>query len=258
MYHQSSPLLTLFCLIGFAFAFPSETCADILALYDFESTSTTNSVSQGQIAASQFPLPGQSSGVSASAYRTNSTSIVNGATVGGVAFGSSDPHAFARTVTTPDNSLPSPPTPNPTYHEFTLDVNQGIWSFDSLHFEYWVNDFTSGQNYSATVYSGLTAGTSLGTVVYTPTGNNFPDIQTVTINDSNFRDSFTNLAAGTSVTFRLEFSDNVNDGLIVHRVDDVVVRGFEVDQVISAIPEPAAGTILLLIGAVASIRRHRN
>lgn len=254
MYHQS-PLHALLCLIGLAIAFPATANADILALYDFESASATNNPTQGQTAASQFPLPGQTSGVSAGDYITNSTAIVNGATVGGVAFGSSDPHAFARTVTTPTSpNLGN----NQTYHEFSLDVNQGIWSFDSLHFEYWVNDVSDGQDYSATVYSDLVGG-PLGTVIYNPTGSNIPDIQTVTINDSNFRSSFQNLSAGTSVTFRLVFSDNVNDGTIVHRVDDVVVRGFEVEQVITtAIPEPSAASILILIGTMTLIRRRRN
>lgn len=242
----------LFCAMCLAILAPASACADILALYDFETSFTD--VNGDQKAESLFNRPVENNDVASSVYNTRSTHQELGVDIGGISTTTVDPHAFVRTFTTP-NSTAQPANQN--YHEFSIDINNGRWSMDSLHFEYWVNGVSPGEEYRATLYSdlvGYNAGDELGTVAYQPTTNQIPDIQTVTFGGSNFRQAFQNLQQGDSVEFRIVFSDNVSNGSIVHRIDDVVVRGFQVE----GIPEPAAGSLLLLAGGIIAIRRRRQ
>lgn len=245
--HQAA----LFCAMCLALLIPAYASADILALYDFETSFTD--ASGDQKSESVFNRPAQGNDVAASVYNSRSTHSELGVSIGGISTTTIDPHAFVRTFTTP-NSTAQPGNQN--YHEFGVTINNGTWSMDSLHFEYWINGTSAGEEYRATLYSdlvGYNAGDELGTVAYQPTTNQIPDIQTVTFSGNTFRDTFRNQSAGSTVNFRIVFSDNVSDGSIVHRIDDVVVRGFRVQ----AIPEPAAASLLLLVGGIAAVRRRR-
>ncbi len=244
--------IALFCVTCLTFLLPASTSADILALYDFESSFTD--VNGDQKTESVFNRPAENNKVAASVYNSRSTQEVAGVNIGGISTTTVDPHAFVRTFTTPE-SIAQPANQN--YHEFSVTINEGTWSMDSLHFEYWINGTTDGEEYRATLYSdlvGYNAGDELGTVAYQPTTDQVPDIQTVTFSGNSFRQAFGNQTAGSTVEFRIVFSDNVSNGSIVHRIDDIVVRGSQ----IVAVPEPAAATLMVLAGSFVFVRRRRG
>lgn len=238
--------------IGIAMLAPAESGADILALYDFETSFTDgNGIQKSE---SIFNRPNDNNAISASVYNSRSTTMHNGANIGGIATTTIDPHAFVRSFTT-ENSTEG--ALNSSYQDFEITVNQGVWSMDSLHFEYWVNGVSPGEEYRATIYSdlvGFGAGQELSTAIYQASTNQIPDIQTVSVGGAQFRQQHQQLNENTTVQFRIVFSDNVSSGEIVHRIDDVVVRGFQVESV----PEPAAASILMLAGSMILVRRRRN
>jgi hypothetical protein len=243
----------LFCAIGFALLAPSFASADIMALYEFDTVAPFSPFVDGNgnerdISRDLNP------DVIAGNYntRTNRTSATS---TGGIAQSPVDVHAFARTNTTPNDIRLAN---NNVYHEFEVTIANGSWTIDSLHFEYWVNDTTPGETYQATVYSdlvpnGYNAGLELATESYVRQTNLVPEIHNVTINGLQFRPEFQNLQPGDTAQFRIVFSDDVSAGSIVHRIDDVELRGFQS----TAIPEPAAATILMFIAGYAATRRRR-
>jgi len=236
----------LLCAIGFALLAPSQSSADILALYEFDTTFVDGAGNERDTSRDLNP------DVLAGNYDTR-TNRVSPTSTGGVAQSPVDVHAFARTNATPnDNNLAN----NNVYHEFEVQIANGTWTIDSLHFEYWVNDTTPGETYEATVYSdlvGYSAGLELATEAYVRQTNLVPEIHNVTINGLQFRSEFQNLNPGDTAQFRIVFSDDVSAGSIVHRVDDVELRGFQTN----AIPEPAVATILMLVAGIAVTRRRR-
>ena len=231
---------------------PAESNADILALYDFESSFTDGTGIQKS--ESIFNRAIDNNAVTASVYDSRSTTTQNGANIGGIAATTIDPHAFVRTFTTPNSTDVAA---NSNYQEFEITINEGVWAMDSLHFEYWVNGISPGEEYRATIYSdmvGYGSGQELSTAIYQTTTNQIPDIQTVSVGGSQFRQQHAQLTAGTTVQFRVVFSDNVSNGEIVHRIDDVVVRGFQVES----IPEPAMATIMMFGASLVMVRRRRG
>ncbi len=239
--------LIAICVVGLALLAPTNSTADIMALYEFDQTFVDGSNNERDVSRDGNP------DILAGNYntRTNRNAVDS---KGGVAPPQADDHAFARTIMTPDDiTLPT----NDVYHEFSVEMVNGTWTIDSLHFEYWVNDTTPGENYRATVYSDLVgygSGEELDTTAYVRQTNQIPEIHTVSLNGLQFRNEFQQLGEGSTATFRIVFSDDVNDASIVHRIDDVELRGFQVQ----AVPEPAAASILLLIGGMALIRRRRS
>ena len=159
-----------------------------------------------------------------------------------------------RSTSTPnDNRL----SVNDNYHEFEVTIDNGIWSVDSVHFEYWVNGTTPGENYSATIYSDLIGygdGQELHVETYVRQTSLNPEIHTVSVTGLQFQSEFQQLAEGTTAQFRIVFADDVSDASIVHRIDDVELRGFET----AAVPEPAVASVLLLIGGFMVTRRRRR
>jgi len=236
------------CAIGLVLlGTTNQSNADILALYEFDDTFVDGSGNERDTSRDLNP------DVTAGNYdtRTNMNAI---GSLGGIAPPQADVHAFARTTQTPDDiSLAN----NNNYHEFEVTLDRGTWTIDSLHFEYWVNGTTAGENYRATVYSDLVgygSGEELDTQTYVRQTNQFPEIHTVSITGLQFRNDFQQLSSGTTAQFRIVFSDNVDEASIVHRIDDVELRGFQV----AAVPEPAAASLLLLVGGIATLRRRRN
>ena len=245
--------VAMICAIGFVFLTPNQAPADILSLYEFDTVQPFSPFVDGNgnerdISRDQNP------DVFAGNYNTR-TNRVGAATDGGIAQSPVDVHAFARTTSTPNDIRLSN---NNVYHEFEVQIGSGNWSIDSLHFEYWVNDTTPGETYQATIYSdlvGYSAGLELHTEAYVRQTNLVPEIHNVTVNGLSFRPEFQNLNPGDTAQFRIVFSDDVNDGTLVHRIDDVELRGF---QSIGSIPEPAAATILMFIAGFALTRRRRG
>lgn len=243
--------VALLCAIGFGLLTPSFASADIMALYEFDTVAPFSPFVDGNgnerdISRDLNP------DVVAGNYntRTNRTSPTS---TGGIAQSPVDVHAFARTNTTPNDIRLSN---NNVYHEFEVQIGTGTWTIDSLHFEYWVNDTTPGETYQATIYSdlvGYSAGLELATESYVRQTNLVPEIHNVTVNGLQFRNEFQNLNPGDTAQFRIVFSDDVSAGSIVHRIDDVELRGFQT----SSIPEPAAATILMFIAGIAATRRRR-
>lgn len=242
----------LLCAIGFALLTPSYASADIMALYEFDTVAPFSPFVDGNgnerdISRDLNP------DVLAGNYntRTNRTSATSD---GGIAQSPVDVHAFARTTSTPNDIKL---TNNNVYHEFEVQIGTGTWTIDSLHFEYWVNDTTPGELYQATVYSdlvGYSAGLELATETYVRQTNLIPEIHNVTVNGLQFQSQFQNLSPGDTAQFRIVFSDDVGSGTLVHRIDDVELRGFQT----TAVPEPAAATILMLITGFATTRRRRR
>ena len=137
-----------------------------------------------------------------------------------------------------------------------MAIANGTWSIDSLHFQYWVNGTSPGENYRATVYSdlvGFGSGQELDTTAYVRRTTQIPEIQTVAITGLQFQDEFQQLPEGTIATFRIVFSDDVGDPQIVQRVDDIELRGFQVQ----AVPEPTTVSLLLFLGGIVLARRRR-
>ncbi|WP_075081877.1 PEP-CTERM sorting domain-containing protein [Mariniblastus fucicola] len=235
------------CALGLAILVPNQSNADIMALYEFDSTYVDGSLNERGNSRDLNP------DILAGDYNTR-TNRVAADSDGGIAPPQSDVHAFARTNKTPDDIRIGP---NNVYHEFDVTILNGTWTMDSLHFEYWVNDSIAGQEYRATVYSDLVGygtGQELDTQSYVRQTNQIPEIHTVSIGGLQFQTAFQEIAEGTTATFRIVFSDNVDLDDVVHRIDDVELRGFEVQSV----PEPAVGSILLLVGGLLSTRRRRR
>lgn len=240
--------------IGLALFATAQSNADILALYEFDQPFVDTSGNQRDISRDQNP------DINAGTYNTRSN--INATdSFGGIAPQQADVHGFARTTKTPDDIRlfdDNNNVVNNTYHEFEVQIENGTWSIDSLHFEYWVNGTRTGENYRATVYSdlvGFGSGQELDTQAYVRQTNQIPEIHTISINGLQFREEFQQLGERTTAAFRIVFSDDVDSPDIVHRIDDVELRGF---QVAAAIPEPAAASILLLVGGLVAIRRRRN
>lgn len=237
------------CAIGFALAATNQSSADILALYEFDQPFVDGAGNERDVSRDLNP------DVLAGNYDTRTNRNAGVVSLGGIAQPQADVHAFARSTSTPDDIRLGV---NDVYHEFDVEIINGDWSIDSLHFEYWVNGTTPGENYRATVYSDLVgygSGQELDTQAYVRQTNQIPEIHTVSITGLQFQDAFQQLPEGTVATFRIVFSDDVNDASIVHRIDDVELRGF---QVASAVPEPAATTVLMLVAGFAVLRRRRN
>ena len=235
------------CAMSFVLFAPNQSSADILALYEFDQTFVDGAGNERDVSRDLNP------DVTAGNYNTR-TNINAVGGFGGIAPSPSDVHAFARTTSTPnDNTFAN----NNNYHEFEVTIDNGNWSIDSLHFQYWVNGTTPGENYTATVYSdliGYGAGQELHIEPYVRQTTLNPEIHSVAITGLQFQSQFQTLAPGTTAEFRIVFSDDVNDPTIVHRVDDIELRGFQS----AAVPEPAAASILLLIGGFVVTRRRRQ
>jgi len=253
------------CAIGLGLIATNQSSADILALYEFDpnpagQAQTFTDTNDQERAVSRDLNPD----ITALPYNTRTNRLpgaLSPPSRGGVAQSPADLHAFARTTHTPDDIRlfdNNGNVVNDNYHEFTVQIDNGTWSIDSLHFEYWVNGTTTGENYRATVYSDLVgygSGQELDTQSYVRQTNQIPEIHTYSINGLQFQNAFQQLAAGTTATFRIVFSDDVSDSSIVQRIDDVELRGFEVA---ATVPEPAAATILMLIAGIAAMRRRRS
>lgn len=235
------------CAIGFVLMATNQSSADILALYEFDQPFVDGAGNERDVSRDLNP------DVLAGNYNTRTNRNAGIASLGGIAPPQSDVHAFARTTSTPDDIRLGV---NNVYHEFDVEILNGDWSIDSLHFEYWVNGTTTGENYRATVYSDLVgygSGQELDTQAYVRQTNQIPEIHTVSITGLQFQSAFQQLAEGTKATFRIVFSDDVDSASIVHRIDDVELRGFQV----VGVPEPSAAAILILVAGFAAIRRRR-
>jgi hypothetical protein len=232
------PFAFLLCL-----AIPMTTNADILALYEFDTTFTDP-------AGNNFDIDSENN-VDMAAGNYNTRSSINN---GGVTSGSSDQHAFTRSMTTNNSILLAN---NDNYHEFSVQTTNGVWSIDSIHFEYWVNQTGPADSFRATVYSDLVgygAGDEIGTYNYVRQTNLVPEIHNVTFNGLQFLPQFQQLAQGTTATFRIQFSDNQNDPNLIHRVDDVELRGFQVEPV----PEPSSLAIFGIVATAVLVRRKKR
>jgi hypothetical protein len=249
------------CALAFAFTSPAFCNADIFAIYDFDDGAP------GGFTESVFPTPPLT--VTPSAYNTRSSATQNSSPntpFGGVVTPlAGDNHAYIRTNQTPDlnefnSNDPLNPGSNNAYHEFSITTpsGPGTYALDSLHFEYWISDAQAGSTYSATIYSDLVGYGNSGFLLGTLQAETDPfqsrtrtiDLRGVT------RADFNNIAGGQTVEFRILFSDNSTSTTDTdhHRIDDVTVRG----RVTSAVPEPAAATLMLLAGGVLVVRRRRN
>jgi hypothetical protein len=244
------------CALAFAFASPAFCNADIFAVYDFDDGAP------GGMTQSVFPNP---SPVSPSLYNTRGGVTQNTSTT---AFGDiatpangGDIHAFVRSFETPDlDEFNSASGTNAAYHEFSITTPTGsdTYSLDSLHFEYWVSGAEAGKTYNATIYSDLVGYANSGFIVGTlqaQTNPSQPRTRSFNFNGAT-SGSFNNIAGGQTVGFRILFHDDASGstGADHHRIDDVTLRG----RITTAVPEPAAATLMMLVGGFVVLRRRRN
>lgn len=240
-----------FCLFGLVMVAPSS--AEILATYDFEISQPppdNQNTTDNQTSASVMGVPE----VDAAVYDTltNQAASQNSGgirTIVNTAF----PHAYARGSVT-QNILPDTfselPSNDVVFHEFSVEVQQGEWQLDRLHFDYWVDSPEAGTTYAATLYSDLIGGGELDS--HEPT---IPDVPSSRNKEFSLASlSGVTLSQGDTATFRIAFTDNANSGNAIHRVDNVVLEG----SAIVAVPEPAAAGLLLLAGSVLATRRRRS
>jgi hypothetical protein len=243
-------LHTLPCILALVFAASSH--AEILAVFDFENSNpipgigntTDNQTSDNTV---------NVAGISVSPYNTLTN---QGATQnsGGIrtVIDTEFPHAYARGSVT-QNILPATHaellTNDVVFHEFTVEVQQGVWTLDRLHFDYWVDQPENNTNYAATVYSDLVGGQLDSQAPQIPDD---PALRNKEFSLASL--SGISLTAGQTANFRVAFTDNANSGNAIHRIDNVVLEGTN----LSAVPEPAAATILLLVGGIAATRRRRS
>ena len=235
------------CAFAFTLITADQSSADILALYEFDQTFVDGAGNERDVSRDLNP------DITAGNYDTRTNRTAPGS-FGGVAPSTQDVHAFARTANTPNDTTFAT---NNNYHEFEVTIDNGTWSIDSIHFQYWVNGTTPGETYQATVYSdliGYGAGQELHIEPYVRQTTLNPEIHTVSITGLQFQSEFQTLAPGTTAGFRILFSDDVSDPTIVHRVDDIELRGFQT----AAVPEPAVASVLLLVGGFMVTRRRRR
>ncbi len=251
------------CIFGL-FLMPNVVSADILALYEFDQgpTAADNDVFVDANNFQRNTSRDNNADVTARAYNTRTNIDANqvvGPSLGGVASPQLDDHAFARPSQT-TNTIDS--LSNNAYHEFSVQIDNGTWTIDSIHYQYWVNGTNAGDNsvFRTTVYSdlvGYAPGDELGTFQFQHTNQN-PPIQTVSFNNLHtnpaFNQAFQQLGPGTVATFRIVFSDDVDSGPSNHRIDDVELRGF---QNAVAVPEPSSLITLALVGGLMVVRRRR-
>ena len=132
------------CAIGFALAATNQSSADILALYEFDQPFVDGAGNERDVSRDLNP------DVLAGNYDTRTNRNAGVVSLGGIAQPQADVHAFARSTSTPDDIRLGV---NDVYHEFDVEIINGDWSIDSLHFEYWVNGTTPGENYRCLLYT---------------------------------------------------------------------------------------------------------
>ena len=250
----------LICAVGLALLAPTNANADIFALYDFEDGAP------GGLTQSVFPNPATT--VTPSAYDTRAGATQNSSSnpFGFIATppGGGDVHAFVEADETPDSiDFGS----NAAYHTFsvTTPTGPGTYALDSLHFEYWVAGADPNAEYTASLYSNLTgfplnstaASGFLLDQVSAETDPTESRTRSIDLRGVTRAGGFNNIPGGQTIEFRILFSDNSAglSGTDHHRIDDVTLRG---RLTTSAVPEPAASVLVLLVGGIVALRRRRN
>lgn len=223
--------------------------ADVVAHFDFEANSALEETFQGD-----FGL-----GTSRDSHTDSTASFYQ--TRGG-AFSSFDTgitpnvsnfknHAFVFSNNTNDVSNLSATN---FYHEFSVEIDNGDYSLESLEFEYWVNNTVNTTDFSVSVFSDRTgyANELIRYDYLQQTANpQVSLIQNVEADLSQFG-ALQNLSAGDEVEFRLVFSDNFPNGF-VHRIDDVILSA----SAVTPVPEPSTAVALAAAGILGLLRRRR-
>jgi hypothetical protein len=137
---------------------------------------------------------------------------------------------------------------NDAYATITITNNTGdVYGLDELSFNfYWDsggNNSERGAMYVMSDRSAYENGNELLSFAKEATDD-------TTSNVSADLSSLTSLGTGSSIEFRLYFSDNANNTSPIFRVDNVTVNG-------TAVPEPSS-TVLLGLGGLALILRRRR
>lgn len=251
--------LLLTCAVALALLAPANLNADIFAIYDFEDGAPNG------LTESVFPNPAVT--VLPSSYDTRANVSQNASTR---AFGdiaspqNGDIHAFIEAGETPTEINFGD---NAAYHTFSITTpsGPGTYALDSLHFEYWVAGADPNATYTASLFSNLTgyplnSSAASGFVLDQVTAETNPiesRTRTIDLRGVTRAGGFNNISGGQTIEFRILFSDD-SAGLLGtdhHRIDDVTLRGRITS---SAVPEPAAGVLVLLLGGIVAIRRRRN
>lgn len=224
--------------------------ADLLANYDFEVVESWEETYQLNFGLSSSH--DTNTDTDASFYQTRAgafSSFDSGVTPIESGFQN---HAFAFSTNT---ESVGDPNGNNFFHEFDVTIQNGAYELDELTFDYWVNNTENTGNFSVSVYSdatGFAIGDELIQYDYVQQTNQAVEIQQVEVTGLDQIAAFQNLGVGDQVEFRLVFNDNFPNGF-VHRVDNIQLTG----NSLTAVPEPAAASLLAMLGIAGFVRRRR-
>jgi hypothetical protein len=229
MKHQNTNLaVAATCLLALGSSISSSHAA-VLAKYEFIGGSAAQT--SGLATGSNVAFGGFNGGTSSPAFSTSTDSI------------------FVRySATAGTNNDLAEALNNDSYATITIINNTGdVYGLDELSFDFvWGpggNNSESGAMYVMSNRSAYAVNNELLSIAKDATDDTTSEV-------SADLSSLSSLGTGSSIEFRLYFSDNANNTSPIFRVDNVTVNG-------TAVPEPSS-TVLLGLGGLALILRRRR